>query len=48
MMNMKKVYQTPATKAVLLLSTNAIMAGSPPSGGIIDIHGGTGTPGQPE
>ena len=45
---MKKVYQTPATKAVLLLSTNAIMAGSPPSGGIIDIHGGTGTPGQPE
>lgn len=45
---MKKVYQTPETKAVLLLSTNAIMAGSPPSGGLLDIWGGTGTPGDPE
>lgn len=46
-MNMKKIYQKPETKAVLLLSTNAIMAGSP-SGGILDIWGGAGTPGQPE
>ena len=47
MMNMKKIYQTPETKAVLLLSTNAIMAGSPPTK-MLDLWSGTGTPGQPE
>lgn len=44
---MKKIYQTPKTKAVLLLSTNAIMAGSPPRG-LLDLYDGTSTPGQPE
>ena len=42
-MNMKKVYKTPETKTVLLLSTNAIMAGSPPAG-LYDLYEGTGTP----
>ena len=47
MMNMKKIYQTPETKAVLLLSTNAIMAGSPTTT-MLDLYDGTGTPGLPE
>lgn len=47
MMNMKKIYQTPETKAVLLLSTNAIMAGSPPTT-MLNLYDGTGTPGLPE
>ena len=41
---MKKVYQTPETKAVLLLSAHAIMAGSPPVGPY-DLYDGTGVPG---
>lgn len=46
---MKKIYNKPETTTVLLLSTNAIMAGSPPSG-LIDLFGGggSGTPGFPE
>ena len=40
----KKVYQIPETKAVLLLSTNAIMAGSPPAGPL-NLYDGTGVPG---
>ena len=42
---MKKVYQTPETKAVLLFSTNAIMAGSPPVS-LYDLYDGTGVPGS--
>ena len=42
---MKKVYQIPETKAVLLLSTNAIMAGSPPTGPL-NLYDGTDVPGS--
>lgn len=41
---MKKIYNKPETTTVLLFGTNAIMAGSPPSG-LIDIHDGTTGPG---
>lgn len=41
---MKKVYQTPETKAVLLLSANAIMAASITP--VFDLYDGTGVPGS--
>ena len=48
---MKKIYNKPETTTVLLLSTNAIMAVSPPTTmlNLYDGTGtGTGTPGNPE
>lgn len=39
---MKKIYQTPKTDFVQMLGQSAIMVGS----NVLDIHEGTGTPGQ--
>lgn len=40
---MKKIYIAPRTEAIELLGENAIMAGSPPAGGIIHGFGPDGS-----
>jgi hypothetical protein len=39
---MKKIYQTPKTDFVQMIGQSAIMVGS----NVLDVHGGTGIPGE--